>query len=66
MSQAKVETLIIRNASIKSLFDVVKVDFMNEKVDYLEKFLTFEEAQGVLADNQPDSEELYEELNTPT
>lgn len=60
-----VETLIVRNASIKSLFDVVKVDYMNENVDFLHKFLTFEEAQQVLADNQPTVEELYEDLNTP-
>jgi hypothetical protein len=60
---SKVETFIVRNSSIKSLFDVVKVDYMHEDVQFLEKYLTFEQAQQVLADQKPSPEQLYSEMD---
>ena len=36
--------LIIRNTKVKSLFNVVKVDFSAENVETIESMLTFEQA----------------------
>jgi len=38
------ETLIIRNAAVKTLYDVVKVDFIKEDVQILASALQFEDA----------------------
>ena len=41
------EILIIRNSDVRSLFDVVRVDFFAEKAEYIERQLSFEQAQEV-------------------
>ncbi len=43
MSEEK-EVIIIRNATIKSLFDVVCVNYATQEADFVEKFLDFEQA----------------------
>jgi hypothetical protein len=45
------EVLIVRSSVAKSLYDVVEVDYFNESFNYIEKAVTFEEAQGVVADH---------------
>jgi hypothetical protein len=44
------ETVIIRNTCIKSLYDVVKINYLTEDVEYLAKAVDFESAQGILAE----------------
>lgn len=56
----KFEVLIVRNASIPSLFDVVIADFVREKVQVLECNLTFEAA----CDEQAKYENLLDYAET--
>ena len=42
------EFVIVRNPEIKSLYDVVCVDYTTENVDFMAKAVYFEEAQKIL------------------
>lgn len=44
----KKEFVIIRNSEVKSLYDVVCVDYATENVDFMTKAVDFEEAQKIL------------------
>ena len=44
------ETLIVRNPKVRSLFDVVQVNFETEEVNYIAQMLSFEQAQMTLKD----------------
>jgi deoxyinosine 3'endonuclease (endonuclease V) len=43
-----VETVIIRNSTCKMLYDVVRVDYMKEEIEYVAKFLEFKEAVAMI------------------
>ena len=45
--QPNFETVIVRNTSVKSLYDLIKVDYFNEDVEYVAQQLSFEEAVGM-------------------
>jgi len=45
------EVLIVRSSITKSLYDVVEVDYFNETLDFVEKGVSFEDAQGILAEH---------------
>jgi hypothetical protein len=42
------EFVIVRNSEVKSLYDVVCVDYATENVDFMAKAVDFEEAQKIL------------------
>ncbi len=42
------EFVIVRNAEVRSLYDVVCVDYATENVDFMAKAVDFEEAQKIL------------------
>ena len=42
------EVLIVRNTCVNSLYDVIRVDFFNEDVEYLFKGLSFHVAVGIV------------------
>ena len=42
------EFVIVRNAEVKSLYDVVCVDYATENVDFMTTAVNFEEAQKIL------------------
>lgn len=43
-TKPKQEILIIRNNNSKTRFDVVKVDYKQQQIDYLEKDMEYEQA----------------------
>ncbi len=45
------ETLIVRNPKVRSLFDVVQVNFETEEVNYIAQMLSFEQAQMTMKDS---------------
>jgi len=48
------EVLIVRNTLNNKLYDVVRVDFFNEDVEYVAKAIDFVEAVGIVEELQPE------------
>lgn len=48
--QAKYEVLIVRNTCINRLYDVVRVDYMNENVEFIAQALEYEDAVGLVVE----------------
>jgi hypothetical protein len=46
-NQVETEVLIVRNTCINRLYDVVRVDFTKEEVEYLAKALEYVDAVGL-------------------
>lgn len=48
MKHEDCEVLIVRNTTVNRLYDVVKVDYMNEDVEFIAKALEYEDAVGLV------------------
>lgn len=48
--QAEYEVLIVRNTCINRLYDVVRVDYMNENVEFIAQALEYEDAVGLVVE----------------
>lgn len=44
------EVLIVRNTTVHHLYDVVRVDYMNEDVEFIAQSLVYEEAVGLVVE----------------
>ncbi len=44
------EVLIVRNTTVHRLYDVVRVDYMNEDVEFIAQALAYEEAVGLVVE----------------
>ena len=55
------ETVIVRNTCVKSLYDVVRVDYMKEEVEWVAKALPFEEAVAMIDEVQTVDEDNIEQ-----
>lgn len=51
------EILIVRNTCVNTLYDVVKVDFYNEDVEFVAKALQYAEAVGLKLELEQTTEE---------
>jgi hypothetical protein len=47
---AEYEVLIVRNTCVNRLFDVIRVDYMNEDVEIIAKALEYEDAVGLVVE----------------
>ncbi len=41
------EVVIVRNTTVQSLYDVIRVDYMSEQVEFVAKALDFADAVGI-------------------
>lgn len=48
--QAEYEVLIVRNTCVNRLYDVVRVDYMNEDVEVVAQSLEYEDAVGLVVE----------------
>lgn len=49
-NQTEYEVLIVRNTCVNRLYDVVRVDYMNEDVEFIAQALEYEDAVGLVVE----------------
>lgn len=50
------EVLIVRNTCVKQLYDVIRVDFFKEDIEYLAKAIDFVQAVGIVEEFEQNEE----------